>query len=106
MRRRQAASASARRPAQWWSNAASNPSDGAGAITPSYIRRRAGESAAGARRKGEVAYRKFEPPTLRFSRHALDLWRAAARCDLAVPNGGHGVTAQMLLAGKPLVVVR
>ena len=31
--------------------------------------------------------------------------RTAAECDLALLNGEHGVTAEMLLAGKPIVQV-
>lgn len=36
---------------------------------------------------------------------ALDLARVGQECDAAVLNGGHGVTAEMLLAGKPIVQV-
>lgn len=52
---------------------------------------------------GEAGYRKLESPTLRFSRHPLDLRRAAAECDLAVLHAGQGATAAVLLAGKPIL---
>jgi UDP:flavonoid glycosyltransferase YjiC (YdhE family) len=35
----------------------------------------------------------------------LDGARAAAECDVAVLNGGHGVVAELLLAGKPMLAV-
>src|SRR5205823_12707778 len=33
----------------------------------------------------------------------LDMGRATAECDVAVLGGGHGATAEMLLAGKPVL---
>jgi len=49
--------------------------------------------------------RRFESPALRFVDGPLDLARVGKECDAAVLNGGHGVTAQMLLAGKPLLQI-
>ena len=46
--------------------------------------------------------RRLESPTVRVEAAPLDLARVARECDLAVLNGGHGVTAEMLLAGKPM----
>ena len=43
--------------------------------------------------------------TVAIADQRVDVARAAAECDLAVLNGGHGVTAQMLLAGKPVLAV-
>ena len=40
-------------------------------------------------------------PTIHFAPRPLDVTKVARECDLAILNGGHGVTAQMLLAGKP-----
>lgn len=48
---------------------------------------------------------QFDSPALRFEDRPLDLRRVAAECDLAVLNGGHGSTAEMLLAGKPVLQV-
>lgn len=49
--------------------------------------------------------RRFECATLRIESEPLDLRRAARECDVAVLNGGHGATAEMLLAGKPVVQI-
>jgi UDP:flavonoid glycosyltransferase YjiC (YdhE family) len=49
--------------------------------------------------------KRVEAPNVRLAPRRVDVARAARECDLAVVNGGHGVTAEMLLAGKPLVVV-
>jgi hypothetical protein len=49
--------------------------------------------------------RRSECGTLRFCRRRLELSRVAEECGAAVLNGGHGVTAQMLLAGKPVMEV-
>ena len=46
--------------------------------------------------------KRLESPTVRVEAAPLDLARVAKECDLAVLNGGHGVTAEMLLAGKPM----
>ena len=48
---------------------------------------------------------RFESPTLHFVPHAVDLAWVARECDLAVVNGGHGATAEMLLAGRPMLQV-
>ena len=48
---------------------------------------------------------RFKSPSLGFEDRPLDLRRVAAECDLAVLNGGHGATAEMLLAGKPVLQV-
>ena len=42
---------------------------------------------------------------MRVADNRLDVARASRECDVAVLNGGHGVTAQMLLAGKPVLTV-
>jgi glycosyltransferase involved in cell wall biosynthesis len=49
--------------------------------------------------------KRFASPTLAFAEGPLDLARVAGECDLAVLNGGHGATAEMLLAGRPLVQI-
>jgi hypothetical protein len=49
--------------------------------------------------------KRFGRPSLRFEDRPLDLGLVAPECDLAVLNGGHGVTAEMLLAGKPILEV-
>jgi UDP:flavonoid glycosyltransferase YjiC (YdhE family) len=46
---------------------------------------------------------RFECETLRFARRRLDISLVSQSCDLAILNGGHGVTAEMLLAGKPIL---
>jgi UDP:flavonoid glycosyltransferase YjiC (YdhE family) len=46
---------------------------------------------------------RLEGPTVRVSHRPLDLRRAARECDLAVLGGGHGATAEVLLAGKPVL---
>jgi hypothetical protein len=48
---------------------------------------------------------RFQSPTLRFESARLDLSAVAATCDFAILNGGHGTTALMLLAGKPLLEI-
>ena len=52
-----------------------------------------------------AARRRFESPTVQVAERRVDVARAAAECDLAVLNGGHVVTAEMLLAGKPVLAV-
>src|SRR5204862_3202205 len=49
--------------------------------------------------------RRYETPTLRLSERPVDLAQAARECDAAVLSGGHGATAELLLAGKPVVEV-
>jgi UDP:flavonoid glycosyltransferase YjiC (YdhE family) len=48
---------------------------------------------------------RFESPTLRFEPEPLDLNAIGKTCDLAILNGGHGATASLLLAGKPLLEI-
>ena len=52
-----------------------------------------------------AARSRMESPTMHLAEKRVDVARAAAECDLAVLNGGHGVTAEMLLAGKPILLV-
>lgn len=49
--------------------------------------------------------RRLESPTVHVASRPLDLGRAAAECDAAVLGGGHGTTAEMLLAGKPVLQI-
>ena len=49
--------------------------------------------------------RRHEPSMLHFAGGPLDLARVGEECDAAVLNGGHGVTAEMLLAGKPILQI-
>jgi UDP:flavonoid glycosyltransferase YjiC (YdhE family) len=49
--------------------------------------------------------RRFESPSLRFADLPVDLNRVGREWVAAVLNGGHGVTAEMLLAGKPIVQI-
>src|SRR5205085_11900744 len=51
----------------------------------------------------DAALRRLECATIRFASRRLDLAAVSRGCDLAMTNGGHGVTAEMLLAGKPLL---
>jgi UDP:flavonoid glycosyltransferase YjiC (YdhE family) len=44
-------------------------------------------------------------PTLSFQHSPLDIQEVARQCDLAILNGGHGATAAMLLAGKPVLEI-
>jgi hypothetical protein len=48
---------------------------------------------------------KFESPMVSFASERLDLSAVGASCDLAILNGGHNGTCQMLLAGKPIMTV-
>ena len=48
---------------------------------------------------------RLSSTTGRVAPKRVDVAKAAAECDVAVLNGGHGVTAQMLLAGKPVLAV-
>lgn len=49
--------------------------------------------------------KRVEAPTVQLSPRRVGVAQAARECDLAVLNGGHGVTSEMLLAGKPMVLV-
>ena len=44
---------------------------------------------------------KTSTATMRLRREPLNMRQAAAECDLAILNAGHGALAAMLLAGKP-----
>ncbi len=48
---------------------------------------------------------QFESGTLRLESERLDLNAVGSTCDLAILNGGHGATALVLLAGKPLLEI-
>lgn len=48
---------------------------------------------------------QHECSTLRFVEQRLDVAAVADTCDMAVLPGGHGTTAAMLLAGKPLLII-
>jgi len=43
--------------------------------------------------------------SLRVVQQPLDLQQAAAQCDFAITNGGHGTVATLLLAGKPCLLL-
>jgi len=49
--------------------------------------------------------RQFQCDTLRFETKPLDLEQTAQQCDVAIVHGGHGTTASLLRAGKPLLVL-
>ncbi len=44
---------------------------------------------------------QYASPTVRFADQPVNMARAGQGCDLAILNGTHGATAQILLAGKP-----
>jgi hypothetical protein len=45
--------------------------------------------------------KRLESSTLHVAERRIDVAAASRECDLAVLNGGHGVSCEMLLAGKP-----
>jgi hypothetical protein len=47
--------------------------------------------------------KRFQSPTLSFAERRLDMSLVAQQCDLAILNAGHGTTAEMLMAGKPVL---
>jgi hypothetical protein len=47
--------------------------------------------------------RRLQSPTLSFAERRLDTSLVARQCDLAILNAGHGTTAEMLMAGKPVL---
>src|SRR5439155_11684352 len=47
--------------------------------------------------------KRLRSKTLNIADKRVNVPRAAAECDLAVLNGGHGATAEILLAGKPIL---
>lgn len=48
---------------------------------------------------------RYASPRLCFESRPLHMAHAAAKCDLAILNAGHGTTASMLLAGKPMLLM-
>jgi len=48
---------------------------------------------------------KFRCGHIAFAREALDMQGVANECDLAILNAGHGTTAALLLAGKPVLLL-
>jgi UDP:flavonoid glycosyltransferase YjiC (YdhE family) len=52
---------------------------------------------------GRVARQKFGSDRLRFSLERINTQTICGACDLAILNGGHGTTAEMLLAGVPIL---
>jgi hypothetical protein len=46
---------------------------------------------------------KYACDTMCFESERLDPAQAAAQCDLATTNGNHGITCDLLLAGKPIL---
>jgi len=46
---------------------------------------------------------RFRSPTLHFEHQRVNLAALGRQCDLAILNGGHGATAAMLLAGRPIL---
>jgi UDP:flavonoid glycosyltransferase YjiC (YdhE family) len=57
------------------------------------------------RKVSEAVRSKHQSETLRFTSAPLDLALVGPQCDLAILSGGHGVTASMLLAGKPMLQI-
>jgi hypothetical protein len=49
--------------------------------------------------------KQFESETLRFQLNRPDPKRAARECEIAVSNGSHGTTCDVLLAGKPILQI-
>jgi hypothetical protein len=47
----------------------------------------------------------YQSPRLRFLDQPAGIESAARQCDFAISNAGHGATAAMLLAGKPLLMI-
>jgi hypothetical protein len=45
------------------------------------------------------------PVNVRIVNQPVDIFQAARECDFAVTNGNHGVCAQLLLAGVPLLMI-
>jgi len=48
---------------------------------------------------------RLETSTVRFADGRIDLTQVGRSCDLAILNGGHGTTASMLLAGRPILQI-
>lgn len=49
----------------------------------------------------EAVLSQFQTKHLRFFSDPLDISQVSKQCDLAILNGNHGTTVEMLLAGKP-----
>jgi hypothetical protein len=49
--------------------------------------------------------RRYASGRLRFEQERLDMQAVARTCDVAVLNAGHGTTAAVLLAGKPILQI-
>ena len=52
---------------------------------------------------GQVPTERWQGSSLRFADHPVDMEATAQGCDLAILHAGHGTTAAMLLAGKPIL---
>lgn len=50
-------------------------------------------------------YARFAAPNLRIVAQPLDMARITAECDMGICHGSHSTTAELLLAGKPLLFV-
>jgi UDP:flavonoid glycosyltransferase YjiC (YdhE family) len=48
---------------------------------------------------------RFQAPNMRFEEQPLNLAQVREDCDLAILNGGHSSTVEMLLARKPVFVI-
>ena len=55
--------------------------------------------------KSDSLRREFPLQSVRFVDGRLDINTVASQCDLAVLNGTHSTSAQMLLAGKPMLQI-
>ncbi|MEE4331491.1 MAG: nucleotide disphospho-sugar-binding domain-containing protein [Wenzhouxiangella sp.] len=55
--------------------------------------------------KGLVEPERWTSETLMIVDRPLDMQQVARQCDAAILNAGHGTTAELLLAGKPVVQV-
>lgn len=53
----------------------------------------------------QAALQAYRASNLRYSPSPLRLGELAARCDLYIGHGGHGATAAMLHAGRPVLLV-
>jgi UDP:flavonoid glycosyltransferase YjiC (YdhE family) len=54
---------------------------------------------------GDMDVSRWQSSSMRIVKEPLNMGRVAATCDLAVLHAGHGSTAAMLLAGKPIVQI-
>jgi hypothetical protein len=51
----------------------------------------------------DIDVRRWQSDSLHFVDTPLDMDRASSECDIAILHAGHGSTASLLLAGKPLL---